>query len=137
MQPDAELAALCAALGTIPRWRRGGFVSGCSGGAITATGLGGTAGVGAVCLIERCPEGGAPPMFDERHALLAEVVGFGDAGVQLVPYEEPKGVGAGARVALGSGLDELRPTLGWRGRVIDALGRPIDDGPPLPQGLAP
>jgi flagellum-specific ATP synthase len=134
--PDPELEGLRAALDAIPRWRRGGFVSSCGGGAITATGLGGQAGVGEVCLIERRPLGRElhSPLFEERDALLAEVVGFTEAGIQLIPYEEPKGIGHGARVALGPGLGVLRPSLGWRGRVVDALGRPIDDGPPLPQG---
>ena len=63
---------------------RGGFVTACSGGTITASGLAGRAGVGEVCLIERRRHGArASALFDERDALLAEIVGFGDAGVQL------------------------------------------------------
>src|SRR5690606_7053270 len=28
----------------------------------------------------------------------------------------------------------IRPTSAWLGRVVDALGRPVDGGPPLPEG---
>ena len=91
---EPELDGLRQALDAIPRWRAGGLVSACGGGAITASGLGGRAGVGEVCLIERRPPGAPPtPLFDARDALLAEVVGFTDAGVQLIPYEEPRASG--------------------------------------------
>ena len=66
--------------------------------------------------------------------MLAEIVGFADAGVQLVPYEEPSGIGHGARVALGRRPGDGAAEPAWRGRVIDAMARPIDGGPPLPEG---
>jgi flagellum-specific ATP synthase len=136
MPVDAELRRLIAALDGIPRHRCGGFVTACGGGSIVASGVAGRAGIGETCLIERPPPGAAAesPLFDEGNALVAEIVGFSDAGVQLLPYEEPKGVGYGARVALGRGLGTLRPSLHWRGRVLDAMGRPLDGGPPLIDG---
>jgi flagellum-specific ATP synthase len=136
MHIETEVHGLVATLDAIPRHRVGGFVSACRGGTITATGLAGRAGVGEVCLIERRHSGAAiiSPLFDDRGALLAEIVGFGDAGVQLVPYEEPSGISLGARVALAGGPGLVRPCLSWRGRLLDAMGRPIDGGPPLPEG---
>jgi flagellum-specific ATP synthase len=130
----AELDALEAALATLPRCRVGGYVTACGGGTVTASGLAGRAGMGDLCLIERRGPGTAPIMFDGAGAMLAEIVGFGDGGVQLLPYEEATGIVRGARVALDRGLDALRPSLAWRGRVVDAMGRPLDGGPALPAG---
>jgi flagellum-specific ATP synthase len=133
---EADVAALAAAVTAIPKFRAGGFVTGCTGGLVTASGLTGRAGIGDSCLIER-GSASASPLFDDRDAILAEVMGFTEAGVQLVPYEEPRGIGHGARVALEPDLGGVRPSLGWRGRVIDAMARPLDGGPPLPPGARP
>lgn len=58
--------------------------------------------------------------------VLAEVVGFRDNKVLMMPLGELAGIGAGSEViSLGKPLDiELAPTL--LGRVLDGLGRPID-----------
>ena len=139
MTPDAEVAGMIAALDALPRWRHGGYVTACTGGTVTASGLTDRAGVGELCLIERAARRGAPgrELFDEGAALLAEIVAFGEAGVQLVAYEEPTGIVRGGRVALAAGGDAVRPSLAWRGRVIDAMARPMDGGPPLPVGPVP
>jgi len=81
------------------------------------------ASVGEVCRIESA-----------RHdaATLAEVVGFRNNHVLLMPLGELSGIHPGSEViALGSPLrvpvgDELK------GRVIDGLGNPLDDFGPLP-----
>jgi flagellum-specific ATP synthase len=59
--------------------------------------------------------------------IIAEVVGFRDNKVLLMPLGELGGIGAGAEVkALGRPLSvALSPAL--LGRVLDGLGRPIDD----------
>jgi flagellum-specific ATP synthase len=137
MLPEAEFAALVDALRSIPRYRFGGFVSGCNGGLVTATGLEARDGVGDLCLIERgrgSAATGSSAMFDEAGAVMAEVVGFTEAGVHLVPYEEPQGIARGARVALEPGRDALWPAASWRGRVLDPMGRALDGGPPLARG---
>ncbi len=65
--------------------------------------------------------------------LLAEIVGFGGGEVQLLSLGDPAGIGpndlvhasgAPLRVAVGDAL---------LGRILDGLGRPMDDGP-LPAG---
>jgi flagellum-specific ATP synthase len=126
MLAEEDLAALLAGLRAVPTVRRGGFVQGCSTGIIVASGLDGRATIGDLCLLERdAAEGGA---------ILAEVVGFTEAGVRLVAYEEPRGVTRGTRVTPERGLAAVSPCTAWRGRVLDAMARPIDGGPPLPQG---
>ncbi len=63
--------------------------------------------------------------------IIAEVVGFRDNKVLLMPLGELGGIGAGAEVkALNRPLSVgLSPQL--LGRVLDGLGRPIDDGPEI------
>ena len=78
----AEVAAMIAALDAIPRVRAGGYVTRCSGNLVLAAGLGGRAGVGNTCLIERRASARVSPLFDDRAAMAAEVVGFSDAGVR-------------------------------------------------------
>ena len=134
---EAELDALIAALGTLPRWRRGGFVTGCSVRTVTATCLAGEVGVGDLCLVETTASPTAAAALARPGPCIAEVVGFDAAGVRLVPYGGAGGIHRGARIAVADGLDALRPSLHWRGRVIDAMGGPLDGGPPLPQGPTP
>ena len=71
---------------------------------------------------------------DARAQVLAEVVGFVGARVQLLPLGSAAGLGEGAEVecrgeALTVGVGEALV-----GRVLDGLGRPLD-GRPLPAGL--
>ena len=63
--------------------------------------------------------------------VLAEVVGFRDNKVLMMPLGELAGIGAGSEVqSLGKPLDIVL-SRGLLGRILDGLGRPIDDGPPL------
>ena len=66
-----------------------------------------------------------------QEPLPAEVVGFDDRGAQLMPLGEMAGVAIKAKV-VSAGTQMLVPTGDQvRGRVLDALGRPLDDGPAL------
>ena len=61
----------------------------------------------------------------------AQVVAVKEDALLLAPYGELTGVGPGARVEVaGRGL-QMRVGPDLAGRVLDALGRPIDDGPAL------
>jgi flagellum-specific ATP synthase len=73
--------------------------------------------VGETCRIEGLPDGATA---------LAEVVGFHGDRVQLMPLVEMNGVAPGARVSATG--DVLRVPVGHEllGRVLDALGNPID-----------
>ena len=63
----------------------------------------------------------------------AEIVGFSDKTLYLMPFTEPVGIGPGAlvRVLPDTGNATLGPEL--LGRVIDGRGEPLD-GLPKPQG---
>jgi flagellum-specific ATP synthase len=70
---------------------------------------------------------GAPP-------LAAEVVGFRETRALLMPFGPVEGVAPGADIRITPDAASVRPTLAWRGRIIDAFGQPIDGKGPLPQG---
>ena len=62
----------------------------------------------------------------DGHKIEAEVVGFNDKPLYLMPMTEPVGIGPGASVRLASNLGTacLGPEL--LGRVIDGRGEPLD-----------
>jgi flagellum-specific ATP synthase len=81
--------------------------------------------VGARADIERGP--GLPP-------LPAEVVGFRETRALLMPFGPVEGVAPGAHIKIMPEGAAVRPSLAWRGRIVDAFGEPIDGKGPLPQG---
>jgi flagellum-specific ATP synthase len=68
--------------------------------------------------------------------LPAEVVGFRDARALLMPFGAVEGVAPGAEIRIAPEGDAVRPTLAWKGRIVNAFGQPIDGKGPLPQGPA-
>src|SRR5690348_4493723 len=66
-----------------------------------------------------------------------EVVGFSGANALLMPFAALEGVRRGCRAVVTSVAAAVRPSGGWLGRVIDAMGEPIDGKGPLPPGPSP
>ena len=66
-----------------------------------------------------------------RGTVPAEIVGFSEEAVQLMPFLGMEGIEAGCRVtAMGESLSiPVSPRL--LGRVLDSLGHPMDNGPTL------
>jgi flagellum-specific ATP synthase len=64
---------------------------------------------------------------------IGEVVQIDEAGATVKSFDNDSSVGIGD-FAFRVGRKGLAPSEAWIGRVIDALGEPIDGGPPLPQG---
>ena len=68
-------------------------------------------------------------MSPDGHRIEAEVVGFNDKTLYLMPLTDPVGIGPGASVRMASdlGTASLGPEL--LGRVIDGRGEPLDGKP--------
>jgi flagellum-specific ATP synthase len=77
--------------------------------------------VGAICEVR--PKDGIP--------IPAEVVGFRDNKVLLMPLGELRGVGLDSLITVRRDKASLKVGPGLLGRVIDGLGNPIDDKGPL------
>jgi flagellum-specific ATP synthase len=67
----------------------------------------------------------------EGHRVEAEVVGFNDKTLYLMPFTDPVGVGPGDTVRIMSNSGQVRLGQELLGRVIDGRGVPID-GKPMP-----
>ncbi len=78
--------------------------------------------VGTMCDV-LSDEGGEP--------LAVQVVGFRDSFVLSVPLGDTIGIRPGARIVARPGALAVPVGPGLLGRVIDALGRPLDGGPPI------
>ena len=83
--------------------------------------------VGGVCQI-------LPP--NVFNPIAAEVVGFREGRLLLMPLGKSEGVGPGSEII----AERYQPTVDigvdMLGRVLDGLGNPLDDGPPLRSGKA-
>jgi flagellum-specific ATP synthase len=131
---DRRFEGLLAQLQRIEPCRMQGEVSACQGASLICHGLHHLLSIGDICRVERTRSGGqAGATAAERH-LLAEVMALTEQGAVLLPYEELDGVGLGASVTLSKASMAIRPGPGWLGRVVDPLGRPLDQGPPLDPG---
>jgi flagellum-specific ATP synthase len=67
---------------------------------------------------------------------LAEVIRVDERGVTVKPFDATMRAGLGT-VARRRGALTLSPHASWKGRIINALGAPIDSGEALLQGERP
>jgi flagellum-specific ATP synthase len=67
---------------------------------------------------------------------IAEAIRIDAESLLVRPLEDNYRPAIGARARLAQAV-ELRPDPEWKGRVIDALARPVDGGPPLARGARP
>lgn len=83
------------------------------------------ASIGSICEV-------FPNSFDlQESALEAEVVGFKDKRVFLMPYDEVSGINNDSIVKLKSKASSFQVSRSLLGRVIDGRGNPIDGKGPL------
>ena len=121
--PEAPLAERFAALQAADLHRRRGKVVNLIGLVIEASGL--RAEVGELCTIDA---------GRTRPPIPAEVVGFRDGRTLLMPLGEMHGVGPENRVDATGRPFELRVGDDLLGRILDSLGRPLDEGGDLGPG---
>ena len=69
--------------------------------------------------------------------IVCEVVGFSGAHALLMPFGALEGVRRGCRAIVSTPAAAVRPSAGWLGRVVNAVGMPIDGKGPLPAGPSP
>lgn len=71
---------------------------------------------------------------EQKKEIMAEVVGFKEDKVQLMAYENMKGIGNNSFVRNTKKRLKIPVGEGLRGRIINALGQPMDDLGPLQSG---
>jgi flagellum-specific ATP synthase len=80
------------------------------------------ASVGSICQV--IPANHEKPFF-------AEVVGFKDRSVLMMALTEMRGVALGSRIVLSRQVASVKVGQELLGRVLDGLGRPIDEKPEI------
>lgn len=90
---------------------------------VEASGM--TCSMGDVCNI----------FIDNERSVMAEVVGFKDDHIQLMPYSDTEGIRQGSRVLNTGEKLTLKVSDELIGRTVNAMGQPIDDGPAITSGI--
>lgn len=122
MQKHIEQAiAEIKAVRTLEAWGR---VTKVQGIMVECSGLHHILAVGSRCRIEA----------RDGRQILCEVVGLEREIAMLMPFSDLEGVGVGCQVRLDKEASSIFPTLEWKGRIINALGDPVDEKGVLPQG---
>jgi flagellum-specific ATP synthase len=67
----------------------------------------------------------------------SEVIGFSGPYALLMPFAPLEGVRRGCRALVTSVAGAVRPSAAWLGRVVNALGEPIEGKGPLLYGASP
>jgi flagellum-specific ATP synthase len=83
--------------------------------------------LGALCTVEVGKAGGA----GAAAPAIAAVARVDRETIALVPFEDRPQTFSGARVQAWAGDDKVAVGDAFLGRAVDALGRPIDGGPPI------
>jgi flagellum-specific ATP synthase len=120
-----SLADTAGELARLPRVERWGQLEAVRGASLTVGGFGRSVAIGDRVLVHG--SSGVVP---------GEIVAFAGSQVTVMPEGSGQGLAPGARVVLGE-APSLFPCAAWLGRVIDGLGRPLDEAGPLPQGNQP
>ena len=66
-----------------------------------------------------------------------EVIGFTGSNAVLMPFGGLDGVRRGCRAVIANAASQVRPSPAWLGRVVNAMGDPIDGKGPIEQGASP
>ncbi len=93
---------------------------------IVIEGLGPNANIGDVCRIQPGNRADAQNGQTDKQSVEAEVIGFRDDKILLMPLGEMMGIGPGARIIAKGRERYIRVGDSLLGRVLDGLGNPMD-----------
>lgn len=88
------------------------------------------AGIGSICRV--FPD---PRNLDIADSALAEVIGFQEKSILIMPFEEVRGINSESLVVLEQKASVQPVSRALLGRVIDAMGNPIDGKGPIDWSL--
>ncbi|CAK0771814.1 Flagellum-specific ATP synthase [Azospirillaceae bacterium] len=111
----------------LPEFQRYGRVTAVLGLLIEVAGIERLLSIGGRCIVHARPNRRVP----------CEVVGFRNGRSLLMPLGTLDGVGLGCRAEPAHDQSTVMPSPDWLGRVVNALGEPVDGKGPLPKGSIP
>jgi len=118
------LQSIISDLERIPDYQRYGRVVGIQGLLVEVAGIQNALSIGSRCVIQG----------RGSREVQCEAVGFRDNRALLMPFGFLEGIGMGCKVTVIEDEPVVYPGDGWLGRVINAMGEPIDGKGPLPRG---
>jgi flagellum-specific ATP synthase len=80
---------------------------------------------------------GSRVVIETGSLIPCEVVGFSGSHALLMPFAALEGVRRGCRAVVTAAPAAVRPSPSWLGRVVNAMGEPIDSKGPLVTGASP
>ncbi|MCJ9429565.1 flagellar protein export ATPase FliI [Kordiimonas marina] len=107
--------------------RRYGRVTGVRGLLVEVAGIGQHVSIGSRMEVET----------RDWRRVAVEVVGFRQQTALCMPYDMLEGVGVGCKAVLTHSEPVVFPSSAWLGRVVNALGEPIDGKGPISHGTRP
>jgi len=116
-----------AQIDRIPEYRRFGRVTAVQGLLVEVAGIERLLSVGGRCTL----------LARGNRRVPCEVVGFRNGRALLMPLGTLDGVGLGCEAEVSEDRASVFPCDRWLGRVVNALGEPVDGGPPLLSGTVP
>ena len=111
----------------VPQTNAFASVSAVKGMLVEITGVRTSLSVGDRCLITA----------REGKKIVCEVVGFNSEKALLMPFTDLEGIGPRNRVDISNQPPVIYPHESWLGRVVNAMGEPVDGKGPLIQGDKP
>ena len=121
------MQSLVVELNRISESRKYGKVSAIQGLLVSVEGIANYVSIGSRCIIKN----------RNSRKIISEVVGFRDKIVLIMPFSELDGVGLGCKVYTDQNDSMVYPNNNWLGRIVNAMGEPIDDKGPLSLGITP
>ncbi len=110
----------------IPEYRRYGRVTGVLGLLLELGGVPQSLAVGRRCDV----------LARDGRRVSCELVGFRNRHALVMPFGTLEGVGLGCKAEVLAAVPAIFPHEGWLGRVVNAMGEPLDGKGPLPLGPA-
>jgi flagellum-specific ATP synthase len=104
-----------------------GSVTALHGALIECIGISKFLSIGDVCYVE----------YAKQKWAACEVVDCNFEVLKLLPFEASSGFRVGNRVRIGSTANFIYPSTNWKGRIINALGHPVDGKGRLQLGKEP
>ena len=121
------LASLLQEAQQIPEYQRYGRVTGVMGLLLELGGVPQSLAVGGRCDV----------LTRDGRRVSCEVVGFRQRRALVMPFGTLEGIGLGCMAEMQPAAPAIYPDDRWLGRVINAMGEPIDGKGPLPTGPTP
>ena len=118
------VAGITKEIEQLASYRRYGRVSGILGMTVEVAGLQEALSIGDWCQLAT----------RSGTRIVGEAIGFRGGKALLQPFGPLDGIGLGSKVEMARAEPAVHPTPAWLGRIVNALGEPLDGKGPLPTG---